>query len=212
MEIIKITDYKKTRKKITLEDNSSILLYNNELKKYKIEEGNYIDEETYRTIIKVLKSRAKERALYLIKNSDKTEKMIRDKLKMSYYPNEVIDYVVDYLKSYNFIDDKRYCRSYIIAKSKSKSMYHITMELKNKGIDKELIKEVLEEANETNDDAVTSITAEHAIKKLLKARKFEQKYTDSKEKYKILMYILSKGFSYDDINDAMESYLREFSE
>ena len=59
-------------------DNSSFLLYKGEMRKYHIEPDMELEDETYRKILEVLYKRAKERALYLLDDSYKTEKQIAD--------------------------------------------------------------------------------------------------------------------------------------
>lgn len=46
----------------------------------------------------VLFKRARERVLFLLKSSDKTEQELRRKLKDGGYPKEAADYAIDFLK------------------------------------------------------------------------------------------------------------------
>ena len=117
-------------------DNSSFLLYKGEMRKYHIEPDMELEDETYREILEVLYKRAKERALYLLDDSYKTEKQIRDTLKGGCYPESIINNVIIYLTEYGLVDDLRYAKLYIEYKSSSKSKKQIVQDLYVKGIQK----------------------------------------------------------------------------
>ena len=64
-----------------------------------------VQEQVEEIYHEILRKRIKERALYLLKAADKTEYEIRTKLRQAFYPEELIDYAVDFLKQYRYIDD-----------------------------------------------------------------------------------------------------------
>ena len=75
MEITAVEPLDKRRSKIFLEEKIAFVLYRGELRTYQIEEGGELSEENYKQIVEeVLIKRAKERALYLLKDRDRTEK------------------------------------------------------------------------------------------------------------------------------------------
>ena len=64
--------------------------------------------------------KAKLRALHLLEYMDRTEKGLRQKLEQSGYPTEVVDEAIRYVKSYGYIDDKRYADNYLRTRSNGK--------------------------------------------------------------------------------------------
>ena len=120
---------KGNRTQVFVDDNNSFLLYKGEMRKYHIEPDMELEDETYREILEVLYKRAKERALYLLDDSYKTEKQIRDKLKGGCYPESIINNVIIYLTEYGLVDDLRYAKLYIEYKSSSKSKKQIVQDL-----------------------------------------------------------------------------------
>ena len=89
----------KRRSKVFVDEEAVFVLYKGELRRYHIEEGEELSEEQHGRILEeVLMKRGKERALYLLKDRDRTEAEIRKKLKEGFYPQQVIDRTMDFLK------------------------------------------------------------------------------------------------------------------
>ena len=107
MTVTEITPLDKRRSKVILDEDFALALYNGEIKRYHIETGEELPEETYREIMEeILLKRAVERVCYLLKSSDKTEQELRKKLKDGYYPGEAIDYAIEFLKKHRYINDE----------------------------------------------------------------------------------------------------------
>ena len=141
MLITDIVPMDKKRKRIILEDSSSFCLYNKEIKNLELEIDDQITEEKWIKIEEILEKRAKERVLYLLNDMDKTEYEVSEKLKAGFYPQEIIDNTISYLKSYHYIDDDRFARQYIEQKKDSLSYRQLMQKLMNKGISKEILNE-----------------------------------------------------------------------
>ena len=71
-------------------------------------------------------------------------KQVRDKLIAKGYEEKVIIRVIDFMKNYNFIDDKRYAESYIKEKMRTSGRNKIKFALSKKGISKNIIEDKLE--------------------------------------------------------------------
>ncbi len=89
---------------------------------------------------------AKEKAVKFLVLQLRTEKEVYDKLKKIEVDEEIIDEVITYLKSIRYIDDEKYVEAYLRQCSNipKYSLYEIKMKLIAKGIDKELVKEKIE--------------------------------------------------------------------
>lgn len=204
-EVIKIIPVDKKKKKITFEDGSCLSLYSGEIRRLNITEGTLISHDILDEIYGILRKRARERSLYLLKDSDKTEKQIKNKLREGFYPEEIIDETLEFLHRYNYVDDERYCINYINAKKDKKSIRQISSELYKKGINKDIVKNVLE--NEINGIVIEPY---YVISGLLKKKNYNPCNNDYKYKNRILSSLAMRGFNYDDIIDAMNGFKEDF--
>jgi regulatory protein len=146
--------------------------------------------------------RCKESALNIIEKSYKTEKEVRDKLKLKGYENGSIDKSIKFLKQYQFINDNNYTKAFINDKLNSAGSQKIRYTLIKKGIPKEIIDEELSNLNkEAEKNAALSI----ARKKLGAIRKNEN--NNYKISGKLFRYLASKGYEYDIINDVVKEVM-----
>ncbi len=199
MQIISVTPLDKRRSKVLTDEDFAFALYQGEIRTYKIKEGGELTREVYREILeKVLFKRAKERTLYLLKSRDRTELEIRRKLKDGYYPQEAIDYAVDFLKRYGFVDDENYGRNYIRVYGDRRSRKQLEFELRNKGIGREAIDLLMEECQVSEDEQIC---------RFLRKRGYEKDTAQPKERAKLTAALARKGFSYDAIYRVMEGGL-----
>lgn len=201
MVVSSIKKLDKKKSKIIFDDESCIALYNGEIYKFGISEGSEISKDTYLTIYNILKKRARERSLFLLKDSDKTIKQVRDKLKSGFYPTAIIDETVEFLCKYNYLDDERYCRQYIKSRMHTKSIRQIKADLYTKGIGNELINEVLQ-----SDDDEFKFDNEALLKNLLSKKKYDPSVEDYSYKSRILAYLVRKGFDYNEVLSAMNKF------
>ena len=179
-------------------DNEYVFsLYNSEIKKYNIEEECYVDEDFVNKIEKeVLYPRAKDRALYILGRCDKTEKQLRDKLAESFYPQCIIDSVVELLKSYGYVDDERYAHSYIKMKQSVKSRKKIECELIQKGVNMQIIKNAFDD--ECEDSELD------ALRNLLNKTKYKSMLDDKISRNKVVASMMRRGFVYEQITRCID--------
>ena len=99
MRVTAVVPLDKRRSKVLLDQDFAFVLYTGERRRYRIEEGAELSEETWREIRdQVLAGRAKERALYLLERCGRTEREIAQKLQEGMYPPEVIRDTLEGLK------------------------------------------------------------------------------------------------------------------
>lgn len=197
MTIDKIEALDKRRCKVFLEGDFAFVLYNGEIRRYHLEEGRELPESVYEEILReIVCRRARERALFLLKSTGRTELELRRKLKSSWYPQCAIDEAVSFLKRYYYIDDAEYARNYVELYGKKKSRAELMQTLRQKGIDPQLIKDLWEELEPD--------TAGQ-IQRILIKRGFNADRATLKEKQKTISYLLRRGFSWEEIRKAGEN-------
>lgn len=95
---------------------------------------------------------AKEKAVKYLVLALRTETEVRNKLKKLDVEEEVINEVLEYLKRINYIDDSKYVDAYLrqCISIPKYSKFEIKMKLIQKGIDKNLIEQKLDEFDSYN--------------------------------------------------------------
>ena len=199
MQIMAVTPFDKRRSKVLISEDFAFVLYNGEIRRYHIEEGAELTEERYRQILdEVLRKRARERAIYLLKEKDRTEAELTKKLREGFYPEEVIREVLELFKTRHYIDDEEYGRCYLDNHSQKKSRRRLQYDLQRKGLDRDQIEELLEEIE---------VPEEDQIREFLQKKGYDPEQTDQKEKGKLMMALARKGFAYEAIRSVMGEWL-----
>ncbi len=201
MQVIRIVELDKKKKTIVLENEECFALYNGEVRKYQLEEGAVVDDLVYQEILdQVLIKRARERMLYLLKDSDKTERQIREKLEAGYYPKTAIEAAVAFGKKYHYIDDIRYAENFIRGKGQQLSRKELEYKLQQRGIGKEMYQNLYEELEEdgTQEDA--------ALERLIQKKNVNFSEITPEEKQKLYAYFIRKGFSYEAVRKKLDEF------
>lgn len=195
MIVMEIVPVDKRRSKVFLDEDFALVLYRGEINRFGIKEGEEISEDTYQEILKdVLFKRARERVLYLLKASDKTEQELVRKLKDGGYPKEAIEYAVGFVKEHRFINDEDYGKRYVEFNSRRKSEKQIQFELQRKGLDKEMIRDILKEQ---------PVDEEAQIQAYIRKKRIDPQELDRKERSKVMASLGRKGFSYEAVNRVL---------
>ena len=198
MTVTKIEPVTKTRYKVYVDGQFAFLLYKGELSRYHIAEDSELEEKTYQSIRKeIILKRAKLRAMHLLNDMGRTESQLRTKLLRNDYPSDIVEEAIAYVKSFGYINDAEYTRSFIENRKEKKSKKEIYAALCQKGLPKDLIETALEECY-ADDDSIAAIEA------IVRKKKFDPKSTDYKEMQKMMGYLVRKGFRYDDIRQVIQ--------
>ncbi len=144
--------------------------------------------------------RVRERILWYLDRSDRTEKELRDRLSRSDFSSSVCDEVICRLKEVGVIDDRRYAMRYaercIEANMSRRQTY---AKLISKGISREIANDALGE-NEVDEGV--------QIRALIE-KKYKTKLSDPQNTNKVYAALIRKGFSYGAVRDALKAYCDE---
>lgn len=197
-----ITDIKKDKKQkgiiVTTSDGSFI-----------INTDVYFDSRIYKgmeitqkqidlLILQSTKKEALNKAMAYISRKTCTQKMMRDYLNKKGFNNGVIDETLKKLIDYKYIDDEEYAKTYICG-SVGKGKLKLTYELKMRGIDESIINKYILSPEDEFEQCVRQ------GKKFLGNKDIE----DIKTKQKLYRHLLSKGFEYGTIENALNSIINE---
>ena len=143
------------------------------------------------------KNTAFDKALTHLSATRKTEKQIRTYLSGKGYLPAVVDYVLEKLRSYNFVNDEEYAEVYVEQAVKRKGGRMIRAELRGKGVTDEAIDVALSTVDEETEIA----TATGILQKYMRG-----KTVDKESLQKAYRYLMSKGFSYDVAKSALSAF------
>lgn len=190
--------------------------YAKELAAFEVEEEmEWPDEQWEQLKQEVLFPRAKRRVLYILRSAARSEAWLRDKLKEEYYPKDVIEQAMDYVKGFHYVDDIRLAESYIRCRIREKSKREIAQQLYRKGIAKETVQVAFEtiEAEYKAYESEEECPELEAIRRFLRKKGFylleEQedriKYKEFsyEEKQKLAASLLRKGFGINEIKKVL---------
>lgn len=136
-------------------------------------------------------------ALRLIEFRDRTKKELYDKLREKGYSENDIDDEIEFLKSYGYINDRRFAEHYTndAINLKKWGKIRIRTELIRKGIDRDIIDDSIEEAFlDIEDDRVLS---------QMQIRFKNSDFSNIKERTRIFNFFMRRGFSAEEIKGAM---------
>ena len=185
----------KRKCKVFLEGDFAFVLYKSEAARFHIEEGNDLPAKTYEMIEEeILLKRARDRALYLLQSQGRTQAEMIKKLKVDGYSQSVTERVLSFLQEYHFIDDNAYTENYIHVNKGRKSKRQITYELQQKGVDRDQIRQMLEE---------NPVDEEETVRALLKKKTGGRIPEDKKEIQKLAAFLGRKGFSFEVISRVL---------
>ena len=140
--------------------------------------------------------RAKKRALHLLERMDRTEHQLREKLKASEYPEEVIEEAIEYVKSFHYLDDERYAENFTRYKKEGMSRQQIKQKLMMKGIARDIVDNAIEDEYDVDESV--------HIRRLLEKKRFSNELADEGEFRRVYNYLLRRGFRSSDILKEMK--------
>lgn len=200
MIVTGISEMSKSRVKIEVDGEFAFVLYKGELRVYGIKEGNTLSAEHYETIMReVLPKRAKMRAMNLLKNRAYTRMQLLNKLTEGGYPEELAKCAVDYVESFDYVNDERYVRDFIDYNKEKKTRQRMLADLMRKGISKQFFDQIFDE--EVGEDRTD--LEKKQIKEWIRKKNFSRDEASLEDMRKMTAFLYRKGFSVDTIRSVL---------
>lgn len=166
------------------------------------------------------KNVALDKALTHISAYSRTEKEVRQFLRRKGYLLSVEEFVIEKMKSYGFINDAAYAKSYALSALKRKGRKLIEFELLAKGIDKEDIETaffgIAEEEDFCKDDEKDDglengavETRERRAAEDIAAKFMRGKIAEKNVLTALYRRLISRGFSGDTVKEIVDKYREE---
>lgn len=198
MRITQIDKLGNGKRRIQFEGAESLILYYSEIRGCKLEEETFISMQVYEKLrTEIVGKRAKKRALHLLEQMDRTEQQLREKLLLSEYPESCVDDAIAYVKSFHYLDDRRYAETFTRYKKEKLSRQQIKQRLMQKGVSRDIIADAVE----TEYDADELVH----IRNLLEKKHFSMEEADEGEFRRVYNYLLRRGFRSSDILKEMRN-------
>lgn len=143
--------------------------------------------------------KCKNSALKIIERSYKTKHEMYNKLILKGYDDMTIAKTIEFLQSYNMLNDETFCSMYIKDKIKVQGKSKIKSELLHKGVDKELVEEKIMEIDTTCEYNAAYRLAE---KKYVILQKTERDYR--KISRKLWDLLMRSGYSSNTTEDIIQ--------
>lgn len=173
-----------------------------------LKKGAKIDEEALKALEEEeSKNRCFSYAIYLLGRQNYFEKVLVEKLKRKEYSEEDIEYTLEKLRYYNYLDDSRLTEAFVRDKKRfsKKGPRYIAEALRNKGVSQEQITKALEE-NYSTEEAY-----ENCIGIAEKKLEYYKKKTDDlyQLKSKLYAFLAQRGFSSEVIKCTIEELTKD---
>lgn len=184
---------------VDLNDEISLSLPESVFVRHNLYKGKELGEEDLLDILKDGERQiAIDFALKKLRNR-KTTWEIKDLLFKEGIDEDAILAAVDYLQDYGFLNDREYAELYARDKRNLNGYGPVKIRylLKQKGVDDELIADALEHF--TQDDEI------ELVEKIVH-KKYVRNRNLSKEKTKIIRFLLSRGFEYSAIKAVLSQW------
>lgn len=206
--ITKISENKKNKNRVSIYADEEFLLSCDKELVYKksLVKGMQVDTESLLDIAKEdTFIRARETALRTLERTMKTEDEVVKKLREKEYDEDTIGRVLLLLKEYKLLDDERYAELYLKEKLRSRGQKKAKLELLQKGVDKEILSQVLDSLKDTNIEEETCLKLARKKYDQLSKRELEP----FKVKTKLYTFLMGKGYDYDLIGSTLRKILHQ---
>lgn len=167
--------------------------------KEQLKKGMEIDVEKLNSmVIEDEKKTAFSKAIKYMSGSLKTEKQIKDYLKRKEYDTSIIDYVIDKLNEYKYLDDEQFAKSFVLTYSSKYGKLKLIAALKSKGISDRIIDNVFSEDLELKNN-IKSVAEKYLKNKDRNAQTY----------IKLSRFLYSRGYEFDEINKTINELKRD---
>ncbi len=147
---------------------------------------------------KELLIRAQTAAFRLLKVRQRSEAEIRERLARKNFPPEIVEGTLSFLRTHSFVDDAAFTRWWIKSRlNKPFGLTRIRLELRQKGVSEDILREELALAAEDLDEAALISVV---IKKRLGRY---QGLEPLKRKKRLFDFLARRGFSVEAIQKAI---------
>ena len=151
-----------------------------------------------------IRARARNNAYALLRIRPRSEREIRDRLKLKGYGREITEEIIAGLKTIGDIDDSKFARLWLESRMHSNPVGDVVLkrELQIKGLSDAIIADALQHKAENYD--------EYEIALSMAGERFERlkKLDRQKAGKRLYDFLLRRGFTYDNVKRVVEQLMK----
>lgn len=205
-KVTKIEYQKKNKERVNiyLDDKYEFSIDLNTMIKYSLNKNKELDDEFISEILMAEeKIKAYNYAVSLLTRSSKSEKQLRQKMQDKGFDRDMIDNAIEKLLCNNYLNDEDFSDRFINDKKNYAKWGRLKIknELYNKGIDRNIIEEKL---NDISKDEENQRACELAEKKLRSLKDEEP----LKRKIKLSNFLINRGFDYETVKNVTSKLIK----
>lgn len=196
MEITAIEPRRKGLSQLYIDGEAAVKIDTLVLALSKLSPGDEIsDEELHELIEKSDARRASEKALYLLEHRNHSKKELTDKILRSGTSREAAVAAAERMEEIGLVDDENFARSYAeeLFERKKFGARRVKQELYRKGIDPNIIENMIYEFSGDSSEKIQAILA----------KKYPLWAEDEKVKRRAIAALQRMGYGFDEINSAL---------
>lgn len=206
MQIVKITKKNERDVIVFLDNDDKLILAYEILMKNGLRKGDEISEDLFSFLIKEnQKYFIRQRALRLLARRMHSVMELKLKLLQKKYEKELIEDVLKNLLKSNLLDDHKFAVLFAEEKSKSNSWgkVKIKAELIKRGINREIIDDVLSKVSSEEEDYHMALDLGKKKLRLIEGKKLDNR----KASQKIMSFLYSKGFDFETCKRVVDELI-----
>lgn len=164
-----------------------------------LKKGMEIDEQFLKELVfQDEKSKALNKSVKYLGGTLKTTKQLMDYLKKKQYLDETIDYVIDKMTEYKYLDDRAFAKCFVETYSYKYGKQKLIYALRSKGVSDKDIDSVFESEDLSIQNSINDVASKYLKNKELN----EQTYL------KLSRFLYGRGYDFDSINSYINSLKR----
>ena len=152
------------------------------------------DEKLKIVIFDAQKNDAFNKSVNYLGSALKTKKQLRDYLKKKEFSEEIIEYVIEKMVEYRYLDDAHFVDSYYKTYKNKYGNNKMKYNLISKGVSKTIVEEYFDNLEEDNSEVLYNL----ALKKLGNKEKTRENLD------KVYRFLVSRGFDFDEVTSVIK--------
>lgn len=145
--------------------------------------------------------KAAGKAMRLLLQQDRTGKRLRECLYRAGFSEKAVEYAMQYVIQFGYIDDLRYARNYISYHKESYSRKEMQYKLMDRGITAEQIAEAFREYGTEDEHKALR----RQLQKRLRGNTLS--YMDIPARNKVMAYLVRKGYAIPAVRSVMKEWM-----
>lgn len=203
MQITAMEPRRKSFVQLYIDGEAAVKIDKETLMKSGLRNGDELtDEQLHELLQQSDERRAHEKALYLLEHRSHSRKELEDKIARMAASREAAKAAAEHMEEIGLVDDGQFARDFarMLFERKQYGARRVRQELLQKGIDREIIAEILEEyAEEDSTEIIRGILT----------RKYPAFAEDEKIRRRAVAALQRFGYGFDEIKAAMRDWDEE---